>query len=354
MKKTIKSSVLMLLILIPGLAFGQTRDSGVQNLHALLESIYDQMMPLCSELIGVGRSIAGFAATWYIAYRVWRHIANAEAIDFYPLFRPFVIGFCILIFPSVLALINTVMKPTVTGTAAMMENSNGAIAALLKKRDDALHKTEAWQMYIGTNGAGDRDRWYRYTHDGADPSQEGLLESIGNGYIYNAEKLSFGIKYYIRQWFSEVLEIIFQAAALCIDTLRTFQLIVLSILGPLVFGLSVFDGFQHTLTAWLARYLNIFLWLPVANIFGAIIGKIQQEMIKMDLAQISAKGDTTFFSTTDTAYIIFMIIGIIGYFTVPSVASYIVQAGGGGALQTKTTGMFNSTAKYPLSKMNND
>jgi len=354
MEKTIKTIALLLLIVAPGLCFGQNRDSSVQNLHVLLESIYDQMMPMCSELIGVGRSIAGFAATWYIAYRVWRHIANAEPIDFYPLFRPFVIGFCILIFPSVLSLINTVMKPTVTGTAAMMENSNGSIAALIKRRDEALQKTEAWQVYLGNNGVGDRDRWYRYTHDGADPSEEGLLEGLGNDYVYNLEKVSFLLKYNIRQWFSEVLEIIFQAAALCIDTLRTFQLIVLSILGPLVFGLAVFDGFQHTLTAWLARYINIFLWLPVANIFGAIIGKIQQEMIKMDLAQISTKGETTFFSTTDTAYLIFMIIGIIGYFTVPSVASYIVQAGGGGALQTKTTGMFNSTAKYPISKMTSD
>ena len=51
-------------------------------------------------------------------------------------------------------------------------------------------------------------------------------------------------------------------------TIRTFQLIVLAILGPLVFGLSVFDGFQHSLRHWIARYINTFLWLPVANIFG--------------------------------------------------------------------------------------
>ena len=100
MKTNLKLMIVAVLVIFPGFAFGQVRDSGVDNLHQLLENIYDQMMPLCSELIGVGRSIAGFAATWYIAYRVWRHIANAEPIDFYPLFRPFVIGFCILIFPS--------------------------------------------------------------------------------------------------------------------------------------------------------------------------------------------------------------------------------------------------------------
>ncbi|MFX8922180.1 conjugative transposon protein TraJ, partial [Acinetobacter baumannii] len=89
----------------------------------VLEQLYDDMMPLCSRLIGVGRGLAGFAATWYIAARVWGHIARAEPVDFYPLFRPFVLGFAVLIFPSVIAMINGVMKPTVTATAAMVKDS---------------------------------------------------------------------------------------------------------------------------------------------------------------------------------------------------------------------------------------
>jgi len=118
---------------------------------------------------------------------------------------------------------------------------------------------------------------------------------------------------------------------------------VLAILGPLVFGLAVFDGLGHTLMVWVARYINIFLWLPVANIFGSIIGKIQEKMIALDIRQINSSGDT-FFSSTDTAYLIFMIIGIIGYFTVPSVANYIVNAGGGNTLLYKVSNVFSSTA----------
>jgi conjugative transposon TraJ protein len=142
---------------------------------------------------------------------------------------------------------------------------------------------------------------------------------------------------------SEVLQILYEAAALCINTIRTFYLIVLAILGPIVFGISVFDGLHHTLRSWLARYINIFLWLPVANIFGSIIGKVQQNMIQLDINQIQANGDT-FFSSTDTAYLIFLIIGIIGYFTVPSVANYIIHAGGGNALLYKSTSVFSSAA----------
>jgi len=331
-------------LILPFLTYAQGMANDMKGMHSVLEQLYDEMMPLCHQLIGVGQGLAGFAAMWYIAARVWRHLANAEPIDFYPLFRPFVIGFCVLIFPSILGLINGVMKPTVTATAAMVEGSDKAIAVLLEKKEEAIKQSNVWQMYVGESGSGDRDRWYKYTHDNADPSDEGFFESIGNDIKFAMSKASYNFRNSVKEWMSEVLQVLFEAAALCIDTLRTFQLIVLAILGPLVFGIAVFDGFQHTLTVWLARYINVFLWLPVANIFGSIIGKIQEKMLALDISQVQDYGET-FFSRTDIAYLVFMIIGIVGYFTVPSVANYIVHAGGGGAFGHKVTSMFSSSSR---------
>ncbi len=64
----------------------------------------------------------------------------------------------------------------------------------------------------------------------------------------------------------------------------------------------------------------------------------------MHIGQVRDTGNT-FFSSTDTAYLIFMIIGIVGYMTVPSVANYIVNAGGGGAMVQKVTSLFSSTSR---------
>ncbi|MEJ7829535.1 MAG: conjugative transposon protein TraJ, partial [Segetibacter sp.] len=285
------------------------------------------------------------------ASRVWRHIANAEPIDFYPLFRPFVIGFAIMIFPSVLAMINGVMKPTVTATAAMMKDSDKATALLLKQKEEAIKKTNAWQMYVGETGSGDRDKWYKYTHpDDQTGTNEGVLQSVGNDIKFAMSKASYNFRNSIKEWMSEVLQLLYQAAALCINTIRTFNLIVLAILGPLVFGIAVFDGFQHTLTVWLARYINVFLWLPVANIFGSIISKIQEKMLVLDIQQVQDYGDT-FFSSTDMAYLIFLIIGIVGYFTVPSVANYIVHAGGGNTLLYKVSSLFSNTTRGTINSV---
>lgn len=348
--------VRIMLCMIVGLVFPLIADAQgiadeMSGLHGVLEQLYDEMIPLCSRLISVGQGIAGFAATWYIGSRVWKHIANAEPIDFYPLFRPFVLGFCIMIFPSVLAMINGVMKPTVFATGEMVKGSKDAIARLLKQKEEALKKTDKWQMYVGASENGDRNQWYKYTYK-EDPSEEGVIDGIGNSVRFSMEKAYYNFRNSIKEWLSEVLRVLFEAAALCIDTLRTFQLVVLAILGPLVFGLAVFDGFQHTLSAWLAKYLNIFLWLPVANIFGALIGKIQEQMIKLDLSQIDKAGDT-FFSSTDIAYLVFMIIGIVGYFTVPSIANSIVNAGGSNAMIQKITSMASSVTSSTAGRTGN-
>src|SRR5665213_1034026 len=351
MKKCVRVIFLITVGMVPKIIFAQGVSDEIGGLQKVLDQLYDRMLPLCSQLIGVGRGLAGFAAIWYIASRVWGHISRAEPIDFYPLFRPFVIGFAVLIFPSVIAMINGVMQPTVSATAAIVDNSDKAIAQLLKQKEDAIKQTTVWQMYVGENGEGDRDKWYAYTHpDDPNADNEGWISSIGNDIRFAMSKASYNFRNSIKEWMSEVLQVLYMAAALCINTIRTFYLIVLAILGPLVFGLAVFDGLGHILMVWVARYINVFLWLPVANIFGSIIGKVQEQMIALDIQQINSSGDT-FFSSADTAYLIFMIIGIIGYFTVPSVANYIVNAGGSNTLLYKVSNVFSSTATSAVNKV---
>ena len=329
---------------LPEFSHAQTTAQSLTGMQSVLDNVYSEMLPLCSRLIAAARGIAGFGALWYISSRVWRQVAAAEPVDFYPLLRPFALGMAIILFPAVIAIMNGVLKPTVSATAAMVGDSNKAIAALLKKKEQAVKNSDSYEMYVGDDGQGDSDRWYKYTHP-HDPNREKetMFEGIGNDIKFWMDKQNYNFRNSIKQWMSEVLQVLFAAASLCINTIRTFYLIVLAILGPLVFGFAVFDGFQHTLTVWIGRYINIYLWLPVANIFGSILGKIQENMLKIDIAQIGEQGDT-FFSTTDTAYLVFMIIGIIGYFSVPNVANYIVHAGGGNAILQKVNMLVSNTS----------
>ncbi|MEJ6982414.1 conjugative transposon protein TraJ [Pedobacter sp. P351] len=290
------------------------------SMHQLLRSLYDEMLPLCSQLIGIARAIGGIGAIFYIANRVWRHMANNEPIDFYPLFRPFVIGFCIGIFPLVLASINGIMNPVVTVTEGMVEKQNVDIAAYTAKRD-AIEK-EAYEsngeLYVVD------DKEYQ-----AELDKLGITD-VGKRMEMMMERTSYQIKKSVRDLLREILDFLYQGVSLVIDTIRTFFLIVLAIIGPISFALSIFDGFQSTLTNWIARYVQISLWLPVSNIFGTMVGKIQVLMLDKSLADMQANMDSTF-DATDTGYMIFMLIAIVGYCTVPTVSSFIIQSTGGAA-----------------------
>lgn len=331
-------------IVLPHISFAQTVSGDSQGLQMVLDNVYKEMLPLCGKLIDVARGIAGFGALCYIASRIWRHIANAESVDFYPLLRPFALGIAILLFPSVIAVLNGILNPIVTATNGMVTDSNKAIRVLLQQKEEATKNSASWQMYVGENGSGDRDRWYKYTHPQNTGVSEGVLDGLSNDMQFWMEKQSYNFRNSIKQWMSEVLQVLYEAAGLCINTIRTFYLLVLAILGPLVFGFAVYDGFQHTLAVWLARYINVFLWLPIANIFSSILGKIQENMLKLDISQVHNSGDT-FFSSTDTAYLIFMVIGIVGYLTVPGVANYIIHAGGGNSLLQKVNNVVGRTSQ---------
>lgn len=76
--------LLAFVLCLPFMALAQGMADKIKSLQQVLENLYTEMIPLCSQLIGVGRGIAGFAATWYIASRVWGHITRAEPVDFYP------------------------------------------------------------------------------------------------------------------------------------------------------------------------------------------------------------------------------------------------------------------------------
>lgn len=311
--------------LLPSLAHAQV-SAGVDQLHTVLDNVYNQMIPLCSQLLSLCQAIASFGVIFYIGIRVWKHIAHAGPIDFFPLFRPFVMVILIGIFPEVLAIINGILSPSVTATAAIVQNSNDAVQTLLIE-EAATMTTDTTAVLIAPNPQANGSGWDKYTQPGSTTSDSGggFWSAIGNGFKFLAGGLVSSLRFIIKFFLSILLEVLYYAASLCIDTIRTFHLIVLAVMGPFAFAFSCYDGFQTSLTHWLGKYINVYLWLPVANLLGAILGKIQENMLQVDLARAQS-GSLTLFSPTDFAYLIFLAIGIVGYTTIPGLTGYIVHS----------------------------
>lgn len=290
------------------------------NLHQILRNLYQDMIPLCGDMIGIAKGLAGLGALFYVAYRVWQALSRAEPIDVFPLLRPFAIGLCIMFFPTiVLGTINAVMSPIVKGTHTIMENQITDVQALQQQKDqleyDArLREGKAWLV--------DDEVYDQKMKDLGITDAAEIVSMWG-------ERLWYDIKAWFREVIRDFFELLFNAAALSIDTIRTFFLVVLSILGPIAFAFSIYDGFQATLTQWISRYISIYLWLPISDLFSAVLSKIQELMLKQDIALLQ---DPNYIPDgSNGIYIVFLIIGIIGYFTIPTVAGWIIQSGGAGA-----------------------
>ncbi|MCM0237281.1 conjugative transposon protein TraJ [Bacteroides fragilis] len=291
-----------------------------ENLHQILHTLYQEMMPLCSNLTGVAKGIAGLGALFYVAAKVWQALARAEPIDVYPLLRPFAIGLCIMFFPTfVLGTINTVLSPVVKGCHGMLETQTFDMNKYREQKDKLEY--EANKRNPETAYLVDKEEFDKKLDELG--WSAGDLITMGGMYIDRAE---YRMKQNIRRWFQELLELLFQSAGLVIDTIRTFFLIVLSILGPIAFAISVYDGFQSTLTQWITRYISVYMWLPVSDLFSSVLARIQVLMLTKD---IEAMSDPTFIpDSSNTVYMVFLIIGIFGYFTIPTVANWIIMAGG--------------------------
>ena len=327
-------------MVMPVLLMAQTTPAtglseNIQGLQATLAQVYQTMMAQVGELMGVGQQIAAYGALFYISYRVWGHIARAESIDFFPLFRPFVISLVISIYPSFIDFVNFLLAPTVSGTAVLVTNANASITMLLQQEQAMIDSSAEWQMYVGADGEGSEEKWEQYSGQ----AETGAFSGLSNALEFQLARISYNFHNAVKTALSQIMELVYQAAALCINTLRTFNMVLLAILGPIVLGLSVWDGFKHLLTAWLGRYINVFLWLPVAQVFGSLCGQIQIAMLKYDLQNFQATGQTSF-GQTDAAYLIFLLIASIGYFCVPSITNHIINVhpSGGGAMLQKVSG----------------
>ncbi|MEA5080428.1 MAG: conjugative transposon protein TraJ [Dysgonamonadaceae bacterium] len=299
------------------------------NLHQILANLYQDMLPLCGSMIGVAKGLAGLGALFYVAYRVWQALSRAEPIDVFPLLRPFAIGLCIMFFPTlVLGTINSVMSPIVKGTNGILESQTMDMKAYQKQKDNLEYQArvregKAWLV--------DDEVYDQKMKDLGITDTPEIISMWG-------ERLWYDIKAWFREVMRDFFELLFAASSLVIDTIRTFFLIVLAILGPIAFAFSVYDGFQATLTQWLARYISVYLWLPISDIFSSVLARIQVLMLQQDIVLLQDPNYVP--DGSNGVYIVFLIIGIIGYFTIPTVAGWVIQAGGMGS----ATGAINKTA----------
>ena len=265
-----------------------------ENIHTILRVLYDDMMVLCYPMAKVATAIAGIGALIYIDYRIWTAMARAESIDLFPLLRPVAHGICLMFFPTlVLGSLTGILAPLVQANRSLMGGET------IDLKDEGRGRQAL----------------------GIDEQSQQALDRM------QSERKSWSFKGMILKALTAIMELFFAAAGVILDVLRTFYLIVLSLLGPIAFAISIFDGFQNTLVQWFSKYISIYLWLPISDLFSAIIARLQTLSLQHD-AEMMAQDYNWYFDMSNSVNLIFILVAICGYLCIPSIASWVVQANG--------------------------
>jgi hypothetical protein len=117
---------------------------------------------------------------------------------------------------------------------------------------------------------------------------------------------------------TDALVLISELALIILNIIRGFYLIVLTLFGIFVLALSTFPSLEGSFSQWLMKYINVYLWLPIGFIFQGILAKIELMNQLRPLDEYEA-GVSTF-------SILISICTIIGFLTIPSISSWMVNA----------------------------
>lgn len=110
-------------------------------------------------------------------------------------------------------------------------------------------------------------------------------------------------------------------------------LTILTLLGPFVFALAIVPSFGHSISSWIARYIQVAFWIPIGQLIMflnfQILGRITELTAGYDFGE-------------KYVMIVALFVCILNVKAVPQIAAYVVESSGdNGAMAA--SGLRNST-----------
>lgn len=280
-----------------------------------LDTTFVQMLASNTNFIAIGRVIGGLGALIYLSSRVWGHMARNEAIDFFPLLRPFVIAILLSIWPSFCTGLHGISRAVSQTTDEIRMEDTKEILALTQKRNDTQPPKATTVV---------------------DQVKEAALAIMDPGGALTKAGVSVADDL-LREVLTDILSLASIVSRLALYLLSSLFLMMLCIAGPIAFGLAVFPGFEGGVVKWFGNFVSFSLWIPVANIFSVALDQIHKALLNSAISDINAGNST---GASDVGLMVFLALSVIAYTQVPKAAEALVAAtGAGGSSQAASAAM---------------
>lgn len=288
--------------------------------ETLLLNLKDQLMPLCGQMMVMAKALAGLGCLTAIGMTAIRSMADNEPVNVWAYVKPISLGICIMMFePVVIRALDGILQPIARATSSIAETQEADYNERSDRLEDELSRRKPSDLLV-----------YRMTREAGTVAEENVGELSRSDYEEMVRRdLAADIEYK-KTWFMGVLEVVLQvfsyAARMIINIVGTFFLVILGIMGPLAFAVACFPMFESSVSNWLTHYITVSLWLPIANLLTAALSLAGRVLCEQQLESLGGTG-----TVNSVLMLAMMVVGIFGYFSVPSLANWIVQAGGSGS-----------------------
>ncbi|HYQ57101.1 MAG TPA: hypothetical protein VEP89_07115 [Draconibacterium sp.] len=281
---------------------------------AFTDTLVDSGVNHARILVDMARAIGGIAAFFYISKRIYEQLIADNPVSILPLLRPFALVLVITFWGPFVNLLLAPTKGLTHLSEAVYADKKHIVKERLEDKQQAILSTDMPLFY--ENEEKEADLW-----------DKGVNLILTTYNIFSGRAIQNQINFYLMDATRQLLESFFEVLVYLIAFLRTVFCVLLVIFGPLVFALSIFDGFQDNYLQWIARFINVNLYLPIALLILSIVQEILIFVLEMEIAQINAMliyEPKLFFVSN----LIVPVCGIIGMAMVPKISSWIIHASG--------------------------
>ena len=330
--------IFSILILATASAGAQTfASTDLTRADVMLERVYETIFARAGIFVDIACLIGAMGAMVMISTHIYGRMIRGKALHLSAVARPIIILIALILYTPLVQTVNLALSPTVTATKAMVNGERDVLENVLDEMMANDVSSGQHAAYVGASGDGEFDA-YLQAYGLEEESGWFGTDRIGQYLSWKIESVMYQIRWGIRMLLFWVLGFLYTAVVFCLSAVRTFTLAVLALVGPLSLGFSLWSPFSRSFVTWLGRYIAVYLWLPVANIFGFLITTVMAEFNLVHLEAVRAGGSNVAFSSLDIMYAIMLVTGIVGYIAVPSITAYIITASGASSLLTGAAG----------------
>jgi hypothetical protein len=282
---------------------------------------------LYREIVGfVGNSLWGALPFWaglftliLIFFLYFQAIETLDLSSFQKLYYPLFVALLLMFGNIIPTVLDTLLSPTVMVTEALVGDSSEQVQQLLETKEQLVQKHEEEKI----------------REQQAEEEGQSFVGKIFNKIIETVtelldffENLAEQIPGVAESSFIFLLECFYIAARKIFLFVAYFNRIIIIVLLPLVIGLSIIPALRHLLVDWIKRYVIFYLYVPICNVLGIIINKVSLFSLKTDIARLQENPESYNRDSLaeNIVYVGFLVLGIVGFFFIPTIAKWGVNA----------------------------